>query len=65
MSTSIKTFDAEFEEEINAWAEASVDTGEMEDSGSEGLRKEFTREEEKECVAKRKDRIERLQGQTK
>ena len=47
-----ETFDAEFEKEISAWAEANVDASEREDSGSEGLQREFTREEVKRCVAK-------------
>ena len=50
------TFDAGFEREINAWAEANVDASEREDSGSEGLQREFTREEVKKCVAKLKNR---------
>ena len=54
--TSNKTFDAEFEKEINAWVEANVDASEREDSGSEGLQREFTREEVKKCVAKLKNR---------
>ena len=47
--TTSKTFDAEFEKEINAWTEANVeenvDASEVEDIGSEGLQREFTREE--------------------
>ena len=52
----INTFDAEFEKENNAWAEANVDVSEREDRGSEGLQREFTREEVKKCVAKLKNR---------
>ena len=48
----INTFDAEFEKENNAWAEANVDVSEREDRGSEGLQREFTREEVRKCVAK-------------
>ena len=33
------TFDAEFEKEINAWAEANVVESEREDSGSRGLQR--------------------------
>ena len=50
------TFDAGFEREINAWAEANADESEREDNGSEGLQREFTREEAKQCVANRKNR---------
>ena len=46
-----KTVDAEFEKKISAWAETNVDGPEREDSGSEGLQREFRREEQK-CVAK-------------
>ena len=38
-------FDAEFEKEINARARANVDASERQDSGSEGLQREFTRGE--------------------
>ena len=40
----------------NAWAEANVDASEREDSGSEGLQGEFTREEVNKCVAKLENR---------
>ena len=50
--TTNETFDAEFEKEIDAWVEANVDASEKEASGSEGLQREFTREETKKCVAK-------------
>ena len=52
----METFDAESEKEMNAWAEANVDASEREDSGSGGLRREFTREEVNKCVAKLKNR---------
>ena len=42
--TTNKTFNAEFEKEVNAWAEANVDASEREASGSDGLQREFTRE---------------------
>ena len=54
--TTNENFDAEFEKELNAWAEANVDASEREDSGSEGLQREFTREEVKKCVAKLNNR---------
>ncbi|MEP5533686.1 hypothetical protein [Ekhidna sp.] len=54
--TANETFDAEFEKEINAWAEANVDISETEDSDSEGFQREFTREEVNKCVAKLKNR---------
>ena len=63
--TTNKTFDVEFAKEIkeiNAWVEANVDASEREDSGSEGLHREFTREELKKWEAKLKNR--RQQGQT-
>ena len=41
--TANETFDAEFEKEINAWAEVHVGTSEREDRGSDGLQREFTR----------------------
>ena len=41
--TANKTFDVEFEKEINAWAEANVDASEREDSDSEGLRRDDVR----------------------
>ena len=44
-STANETFDAEFEKETNAWAEAIVDASEREDSGPEWLHRESTREE--------------------
>ena len=50
--TANETFDAEFEKEINAGAEANVNASERKDSGTEGLQREFTREEVKKCVAK-------------
>ena len=34
------TLDAEFEKEINVWAEANVDASGREDSGSEGIQRE-------------------------
>ena len=48
--TTNKTFDAEFEKEINAWAEANADESEREDNGSEGLQREFTRETRSKSV---------------
>ena len=53
--TANETLDAEFEKEINAWAEANVGASEMEDRGSDRLQREFTREAKK-CVAKLKNR---------
>ena len=53
--TANETFDAEFEKEINTWAEANVGAAEREDRGSDGLQREFTREEVMECVAKSKN----------
>ena len=47
--------DAEFEREINAWAEANVDASEREDSGLECLQREFAREVLK-CAAKPRNR---------
>ena len=44
------------EKEINACADANVDASEKEDSGTEGLQREFAREEVKKCVAKLKNR---------
>ena len=38
-----KTFDADFEKEINAGAEANVGASEREGRGSDGLQREFTR----------------------
>ena len=35
--TANETFDAEFEKEFNAWAEANVGGSEREDRGSDGL----------------------------
>ena len=61
--TTNKTFDAEFEEEIDAWAEANVDASKREGSCSEGLQREFTKEEVQTCVAKLENRKEA--GQTK
>ena len=55
--TTNETFDAEFEKEIDAWVEANVDASEKEDSGSEELQREFTREEIKQCVAKLENRM--------
>ena len=49
-TTNKTTFDAEFEREINAWAEANVDASKREDSGSEGLEREFTREQVNKCI---------------
>ena len=49
-------FDAEFEREINAWAEVDVEASKPEDSSSIGLQREFTRDEVEECVAKLKNR---------
>ena len=46
----------EFDKEINAWVEANADASETEDSGSEGLQREFTREEATKCVAKHENR---------
>ena len=46
-----QTFDAEFKDEIKAWAETNVGASEREDRGSDGLQREFTREEVKKCVA--------------
>ena len=43
--------------------EANVDASEKEDSGSEGLQREFTREEIKKCVAELKNR--KAAGQSK
>ena len=54
--TSNETFVAEFKHEINARAEANVDASEREDSSSEGLQRELTREEVKKCVAKLNNR---------
>ena len=50
-----ETSDAENEKKINAWAEANVDASEREDSGSEGLQRDFTREEANMCVAEPKN----------
>ena len=47
-----KTYDTEFEKEIDAWAEANVDASEREDNGSGGLEGEFTKERLKKRVAK-------------
>ena len=44
-------FDAEFEKEINAWAEANVGASKREDRDSNGLQGELTREEVKKYVA--------------
>ena len=52
--TSNDTFDAEFDKEIDAWAEANVGASEREDRGS-NLQREITREGKK-CVAKLKNR---------
>ena len=54
--TANETFGADFEKEINAWAEANVHASGREDSGSGGIQREFTREEVKKCVAKLKNR---------
>ena len=51
-----ETFDAEFEMETNAWAEANVGASEREDRGSDGLQREFTREGVNKCVARLEDR---------
>ena len=49
-------FDAEFENEINAWAEMNAEASKREYSSSNALQREFTRDEVKECVAKLKNR---------
>ena len=54
--TDNKTFDAELDKEINSWAEANVGASEREDRGSDGLQREFTRQEANKCVAKLKNR---------
>ena len=51
-----EAFIAEFEEEINALAEANVDASEREDSCSEGLQRKFAREEVNEHVVKFENR---------
>ena len=53
--TAKETFDAEFEKEINAWAEANVGASEREEHGSDGLQR-VTREDVNKCVAKLKNR---------
>lgn len=55
-STTKQGFDAEVEEENNAWAEANVSESNQEISGSKVLQREFTREEVEICVAKLKNR---------
>ena len=50
-----KYFDAEFEKEINGWAQDNVDASEREES-STGLQRGIAREEVKKGVAKLKDR---------
>ena len=52
--TDNETFGADFEKKINAWAEANVGASEREDGGSDGLQREFAREEVKNCKAKHK-----------
>ena len=37
--TADETFDAEFDKEINAWAEVNADASDKEGSGSEGLQR--------------------------
>ena len=54
--TANETFDAEFDKEINAWAEANVGASEREDRDSDGLQREFTREEAKRCVVELENR---------
>ena len=49
--TTNKTFDAKFEKEINAWAEANVDDQKGKTVVQKGCRG-FTREEVKKCLAK-------------
>ena len=49
MPTPNEMFDAEFQKEINAWAEANVGAPEKEDRGSDGPQREFTGEEVKMC----------------
>ena len=54
--TANETFDAAFKKEINAWAESNVGASERQGRGSNGLQREFTREEGKNCVAKLENR---------
>ena len=54
--TTDKELDAQFEKEINAWAEENVDASEREASGSAGLLREFTREDVIKFVAQLKNR---------
>lgn len=46
----------QFETGTNAWAEANVKASKRQESGSKGLRREFTREQVTESVAKLKYR---------
>ena len=48
-STANETFDAEFEKEINAWAEANVRASEREDRGSDGLQRVHKRRGKEVC----------------
>ena len=49
--TANQTFDEELKK-INAWADANVGSSERENRHSDGLQREFTREEVKTYVAK-------------
>ena len=42
--TANETLDAEFEKEINAWAEANLGASEREDRGSDGLKRKSSQE---------------------
>ena len=54
--TTNETFDAKFEKEVKTSVDENVDASAREDSGSEGLQREFSREEVMNCVAKLKNR---------
>ena len=56
MPTANDTFDAELEKEINAWADANVGASERKERGSDGLQRNFTREQVNKCVAELKNR---------
>ena len=49
--TATETFEAQFEKEINGWAEANVGASKRKARGLDGLQSEFTIEVNK-CVAK-------------
>ena len=50
--TANEKFDADFEGKTNPWSKANVGASEMKDRGSDGLQREYKREEVNKSVAK-------------